>query len=502
MLRTTINKLNPNTNYNLSVKAKDAAGNLSEASPAVNATTGAPDTKAPEAPLIISPENSDKTITLKWSEPIDNYGVTSYEIYQDDVKITETTSPNFVVGGLEPNTDHTFYVTAKDGKGNVSPASNELKVSTGSLPFTPPSHVVAGYYAGWSTYSGSQVSDIDASKLTQINYAFANIGDDLKMQVGDPYADIQKAFPGDSSSDAFKGNFNQLKKLKQKFPHLKTVISVGGWGWSDKFSDAALTDTSRSVFADSVVRFLVTYGFDGVDFDWEYPVGGGLKTNVNRSVDAKNYALLLQKVREKLNAQHALDGKQYSISIAAGASADFAQNAHLDQISKNVDYVQLMTYDMRGPWDKTTGFNAPLNTNTAEPANAPNVSQSVQLFLDNGVPASKLVMGVPFYGYEFKSVEDANNGLHQSYTGAVFSDSYGDLERDYINKNGYIRSWDSESQVPYLWNGSRFITYDDAESMKLKSNFIKSKGLAGAMIWEISQDPNETLLNQVATDLK
>ncbi|MFH0068381.1 glycosyl hydrolase family 18 protein [Peribacillus sp. NPDC056705] len=444
---------------------------------------------------------TDHSISLKWDALSDNDGVSSYSIYQNNVKIMDTTSTHFVVGGLTPDTQYTFYVTAKDAKGQESPASQKLTVSTNSPMLTPPSHVVSGYYAGWSTYNGFNVSDIDASKLTQINYAFANIGDDLKMQVGDPDADIEKSFPGDSSTDAFKGNFNQLKKLKQKFPHLKTVISVGGWNWSGKFSDAALTDSSRTVFADSVVKFLVTYGFDGVDFDWEYPVGGGLKTNVTRPIDKTNYTLLLQKVREKLDAQQALDGKKYTISIAAGASSSFAESTQLDQIGKIVDYVQLMTYDMHGPWESLTGFNSPLNASSGEPSNSPSDSQAVQLFLDNGVPANKLVMGIPFYGYEYKGTNNTNNGLNQSYTG-VESVSYNTIEKNFIGKNGFVRYWNEDSQVPYLWNGSTFISYDDAESMDQKADFIKSKGLAGAMIWEISQDPNEVLLNQLATDLK
>ncbi|MFL6555428.1 MAG: glycosyl hydrolase family 18 protein, partial [Bacillus sp. (in: firmicutes)] len=444
---------------------------------------------------------TDHSISFKWDGLSDNDGVTSYSIYQNNVKIMDTTSTHFVVGGLTPVTQYTFYVTVKDSTGQESPASQKITVSTDSQSITPPSYVVSGYYAGWSTYSGFDVSDIDASKFTQINYAFANIGDDLKMQVGDPYADIEKTFSGDSSTDAFKGNFNQLKKLKQKFPQLKTIISVGGWGWSGKFSDAALTDSSRTVFADSVVKFLVTYGFDGVDFDWEYPVGGGMKTNIARPIDKMNYTLLLQKVREKLDAQQGLDGKTYTISIAAGASSSFAENTQLDEISKIVDYVQLMTYDIHGPWESLTGFNSPLNASSGEPSNSPSDSQAVQLFLDKGVPANKLVMGVPFYGYQYNGVNNTNNGLDQSYTG-VDSVKYDTIEKNLIGKNGFIRYWNEDSQVPYLWNGSTFISYDDAESMDLKAAFIKSKGLAGAMIWEISQDPNEVLLNQLATDLK
>jgi chitinase len=502
--RTTLTNLNPNTTYTLTIKAKDAAGNISEASQSVTATTGALDTAAPLAPWNLrSPESTGKTITLKWNVPSDQYGVATYEVYQNKVKIAETTSPNFVVGRLQRNTTYTFCVTARDAKGNVSPASNWLTVSTGSRPFMPPAHVIAGYYAGWATQKGFEVSDIDASKLTQINYAFADIGNDLKLKVGDPAVDTQKEFPGDSPTDPFKGNFHQLKKLKQKFPHVKTVISVGGWSWSEKFSDVALTEASRIAFADSAVKFLVTYGFDGIDFDWEYPVSGGIMTNVRRPIDEKNYTLLLKKVREKLNAQQALDGKTYSISIAAGASSDFAQNTELKEISKIVDHVQLMTYDLHVPWERLTGLNAPLYAaSSVEPSQSPCISQAVQCFLEKGVPANKLIMGIPFYGYRNKGVHNANNGLYQTHTGAFYSDSYEAITKNYIGKNGFVRYWDAQSRVPYLWNGSTFISYDDPQSIALKADYVKSKGLGGVMIWEISQDPGESLLDRLGSKLK
>lgn len=128
------------------------------------------------------------------------------------------------------------------------------------------------YYTAWSTYGRNfQVSDIPVDKITHINYAFGNIGSDGKLILGDSYADIDKAFSGDSwdtSKQPFRGNFWQLLKVvKQKYPNIKILISIGGWTWSGKFSDVALTDASRAIFVKSVVDFVKLYGFDGVDVD-------------------------------------------------------------------------------------------------------------------------------------------------------------------------------------------------------------------------------------------
>jgi chitinase len=496
--QATLTGLKPNTAFMLTVKAKDEAGNLSYSSNPVTGYTGPLDKSAPAAPLRLrSPKKTDTTISLKWNDPSYQYGVTIYEVYQNQVKVVETTSPNFVAGGLQPNTLYSFYVTAKDAKGQVSPASNRLILTTGSTMPALQRPMIIAYYAGWATHSRSEVYDIDASKLTHLNYAFADIGDDLKIKVGDPFVDTQKIFPGDSDAYPFNGNFNQLEKLKQKHPHLKTIISVGGWTWSQKFSEVALTEASRTVFANSVVKFLVTYGFDGVDLDWEYPVRGGEKKNVCRSVDKKNYTLLLQKIREKLDERERIDGKTYSLSIAAGASPDFAENTQLVEIAKYVDYIQLMTYDFNGPLNGLTGFNAPL----LPVDHSWSVSQTVNLFLNKGVPASKLVMGFPFYGYRYKGVNPTNNGLYQSYNGAMISTSFGELEKDFINKKDFVRHWHAKSKVPYLWNGSTFISYDDAKSLAHKAKYLRTKKLAGAMIWDISQDPNEVLLDQLFSDL-
>ncbi|HLO03187.1 MAG TPA: glycosyl hydrolase family 18 protein [Symbiobacteriaceae bacterium] len=498
--RTTLSNLAPSTTYTITIKARDNAGNLSPASKSITFITGARDTSAPTAPYeLVAPEQSDRTAILRWKVPTDNYGVTVYEVYKDQTMIAETTSNNYVVGGLAPGSTATYYVTAKDAAGNRSPASNKLAVTTGTTAYVPPSRTIRAYYAQWATYSGFNVSDIDGSKITHLNYAFADIGDDLKLKVGDPSADVEKAFPGDSASDPYKGNFNQLRKLKQTYPHLKSVISVGGYTWSQKFSDMTLTDARRTAFANSVVDFLVKYGFDGVDFDWEYPVAGGAPGNVRRPIDSRNFTALLQTVRQRLDAQGVKDGKRYELSIAGGASDTYLENTPLAEVAPYLDYVQIMAYDFGGPWEKVTGFNAPLQPAVTKGAS---VAKIVENYLSKGVPASKLVLGVPFYGYEFRQTKGSNNGLFQPYTGPGISRPYGVVEKDLLGKWGFERHWHAKSQVPYLWNGASFVSYDDPQSMALKAGYVKQKGLAGAMIWEISQDPSEALLQQLYSELR
>ena len=382
--------------------------------------------------------------------------------------------------GLTSASSYHFSGKTSKSKGALSAAGSAISAKKpGGVKLQ--SKILVGYYAAWAAYSDFTPDRIDASKLTHINYAFANIGKDLKITMGDP--------------DKDPSNFKLLNDLKKKNPELKTLISVGGWTWSDKFSDAALTEVSRTAFAQSCVAFMKKYGFDGVDIDWEYPVGGGLAGNSRRSADKHNFTLLLQKLREKLDAQGAADNKHYLLTIAAGAGSSYAKNVELSSIHKYLDYATIMTYDIHGMWDPYTDLLAPLYNNTdASPQYKASVDSSINEWEKTSFPMDKLVMGIPFYGYRYSSVSNVNHGLYQTFSNAS-SINYNLIVKDYLNKKGYKRYFHSQSKVPWLYNGSTFITYEDPESIGIKADYIKSEKLGGAMIWELSQDPDRVLLN-------
>ncbi len=347
---------------------------------------------------------------------------------------------------------------------------------------------VVGYYTSWSAYSGFTPDKIDATKLTHINYGFADISDDLKVILRDLNVDPY--------------NIQKLKELKWINPELKILISVGGWTWSGKFSDAALTEDSRTRFANNCVEFIKTYGFDGVDLDWEYPVGGGLSTNKSRQEDKQNFTLLLKAIREKLDIQGRKDGKYYELSIAGGAGKEYINSVELWNIHNYIDFANIMTYDMHGVWDKYTDFNSPLYGN----ANSPNyvkssVDSAVRAWINGGFPKEKIVMGVPFFGKQYNMVTSSYNGLHQMYQGGS-SISYANIVSKYLNKPGVIRYYSEESMVPWLYDGVTFISYEDEESIYHKAQYIKSTGLGGAMIWDLSSDPNKVLLDKLNKELK
>lgn len=367
------------------------------------------------------------------------------------------------------------------------------------LPAQPVDRRVA-YFTSWSAYERAvEVSDMDASRLTHINFAFANLSSEGEVTVGDSWVDTDKPFGDDTWEDESRGHFGQLKQLKQTHPDVKTLISVGGWTWSGNFSQVASTAEGRAAFARSALDFLLTYGFDGVDLDWEFPVEGG-NGIPHRPEDKQNYTLLVKAIRAVLDEQEQKDGRHYLLTIAGGPNSSFTQNTELSEMMQHLDFINLMTYDYHGGWDAVTGHNAPLYSDDGSC-----VSATVDAYRSAGVAAKDMNLGLAFYGRGWGNVSaGSQNGYAQpgqpltgkgpglgTWEGGVFD--FWDLAQNYVGKNGYTRIFDDKAKAPYLYNGSVFISYDDEESIKIKLDYAKQQGLGGVMFWEFSGDKEKTL---------
>jgi len=325
--------------------------------------------------------------------------------------------------------------------------------------------------------------EVNVRKLTRINYAFANIKD----------GEIIEGFSHDAE------NFATLHDLKKINPALKVLVSVGGWTWSGNFSDVSLTRQSRARLITSAVHFIERHQLDGLDIDWEYPnqVGNG---NVFRPEDKHNFTLLLAELRQRFSLEEKRLHRRLYTSIATGASQKFLDNTEMDKVQRYVDTVNLMTYDfyVGGP---TTGHDAPLFHNPADPKNV-SAERSVDLFLQAGVPARKLVLGVPFYGRSWGEVASVNDGLFQSGKAAKgVHFSYPDLPN--LLATGFIRHWDATASVPFLYNPQTqvFVTYEDPQSLAAKCRFVNQHHLGGVMFWEYFNDSTGILLDAVHAGL-
>jgi len=376
-----------------------------------------------------------------------------------------------------------------------------------------------GYYPSWAVAKGVLLRDVRADELTHINYAFSNVSASGECILGDPSADTQRSFSAadsvsgqadSSQGGALRGNFNQLRELKQKFPQLQTLISVGGWTWSENFSSAASSEASRQKFVESCIDLYLKQSpgvFDGIDVDWEYPVSGGL--HPGRPEDKAHLTALLKEFRHQLDELGAADGNHYLLTIAAPAPPGTAQNLERGQIAEIVDWINLMAYDFHGTWETATGFNAPLFAAAEDAGSGLNVHDAVEGYLQAGVPADKLVLGVPFYGHGWQGVPPALNGLHQPSSGAAAPGTWGepgafdykDIKQNY--RPNYWRLWNDQAQVPWLYNSTSgiFISYDDPQSLAAKAAYVEAQGLGGMMAWELSQDDG-SLLDALYTGLQ
>jgi chitinase len=378
---------------------------------------------------------------------------------------------------------------------------------------------MVGYFVEWGIYERNfVVDDIPAHLLNVINYAFADIDASGEVVLYDSWAAVEKAFPGDTWDEPLRGNFGQLADLKAEHPHLVTMISVGGWTLSGRFSDVALTSESRERFARSAVDFIVTYGFDGVDIDWEYPVGGGLGSNVVRPEDKQNYTLLLRELRKQLDARAELDGRPYYLSIAAPGGDDKIANLEPGEIGEVCDWINIMAYDFAGGWESTTGHQAPLFSPEGREAVSPStlwtVDGSVGQFLAAGVPPEKIVVGMPLYGRGWTGVPEVDLGIEQPSTGlpagsfeaGIFD--YKDLLTMIETEPEVYRVYeDSDAEASFLYAPDRdglWVSFDDVSIARRKAEYLSSLGLGGAMFWELSgdtTDPQTSLVETFAREL-
>ena len=363
--------------------------------------------------------------------------------------------------------------------------------------------LVVAYLASWRN-GPAALSNVSAEKLTHLNYAFGQITEDGMASLADPCLDVgecsgnEGAYPG--------GNFAAIKALKDKYPHLRSLIAIGGWLGSKYFSDVAATAESRKRFVDSCIDlyFMQHPGvFDGIDIDWEFPVQGGAQGNGARAQDRENFTLLIAEFRRQLNELQS-STHQLILTIAITGSPEGFANLELRKLAGLVDWMNVMTYDYH-TGSTYTHFNAPLFETASDPTPALNVQASVQALLERGVPTSKIVVGVPFYGRKYGRVANNNNGLFQAcdrLSAAACGDAIEYSELPGMLTGGFKRFWDEKAQVPWLFSSQSqiWITYDDPDSIRRKAKYVEEHRLRGVMIWELTQG-DDSLLQAIRNGL-
>lgn len=454
------------------------------------------DTQAPTAPANLrSTSKTATSVSLAWNASTDNVGVTGYDVYNGSAKAATVTGTSATVSGLSPKTAYSFTVKARDAAGNVSAASAAVSVTTDDGGGNPGGggNKVVGYFTDWGVYQRAYyVKNIDtsgsAAKLTHLNYAFGNVTNG-QCAIGDAYADYQQTYTAANSVDGVAdtwdqpvaGSFNQLRKLKKKYPNLKILWSFGGWTWSGGFGQAA---ANPAAFADSCYNLVKDPRwadvFDGIDIDWEYPNACGLSCDTS-GPDA--FKKLMAALRAKFGSSNL---------VTAAITADASDGGKMDVTdyagaAQYVDWFNPMTYDYFGAWDAQgpTAPHSPLTSYPGIPHAGFNTSDTIAKLKAKGVPAGKLLIGIGFYGRGWTGVTQSEPG--GTATGAAPGTYEAGIE-DYKVLKGKCPATGTVAGTAYAKCGSEWWSYDTPSTIGGKMAYAKGQGLGGAFFWELSGD--------------
>ncbi|MEU2852004.1 glycoside hydrolase family 18 protein [Streptomyces syringium] len=353
---------------------------------------------------------------------------------------------------------------------------------------------VVGYFTNWGVYGRNyHVKNIEtsgsAAKLTHINYAFGNVTGG-KCAIGDAYADYDKAYDAAGSVDgkadtwdngALRGNFNQLRKLKKLHPNLKVIWSFGGWTWSGGFGEAA---KNPAAFAESCYKLVEDPRwadvFDGIDIDWEYPNACGLTCDTSGRDAFRN---LMAALRAKFGQKNLLTAAITADGTNGGKidAADYAGAAQY------VDWYNPMTYDFFGAWDAKgpTAPHSPLTSYNGIPKAGFHTDAAIQKLKGLGVPSSKLLLGIGFYGRGWTGVtQSAPGGTATGPAAGTYEQGIDDYKvlKSKCPANGTVAG------TAYAKCGNEWWSYDTPSTIAGKMGYKQQQGLGGTFFWELSGD--------------
>ncbi|MGL5820461.1 MAG: glycosyl hydrolase family 18 protein [Sarcina sp.] len=398
------------------------------------------------------------------------------------------------------------------------------------------------YYGDWSIWGGQgnfYPKDIPAEHLTHLNFAFLDfdksgnlIFTDKDAAIGAPVGE-----PGVQWGGPNAGCINAFQELRAKNPNMKIGISVGGWSKSGDFSEVVANSSTRAKLVDNLVKYVEYANMDFVDIDWEYPAEKrdpdkvdnqqDEGTTMARPEDKENYIIFLEDLRAALDKKGVEIGKYYEVSVALPApKSKIDSGIDVDRLFNVVDFANIMTYDMRGAWDETSGHQTGLYTNPLDPTLGAGLSvdESVNYLIEQGAEPEKIVVGAAYYTRGWNEVApgpDANNPGLFGEASLSFKDADQTPSRGAVNEApmkvgeagraggvwsynkldelkkkfpGLKEYWDDTAKAPYLYDAEtgKFFTYDNQKSIQEKTKYVNEKDLGGMIAWMASQDAAST----------
>ncbi|XP_068622320.1 probable chitinase 2 [Battus philenor] len=341
------------------------------------------------------------------------------------------------------------------------------------------------YLATWATYRTGDgkfdLTDLDPSLCTHIVYIFAGL-DENSMTIKSIDSSLEKGYTN--------AGYQGLSNLKERYPHLKNILSVGGWNeGTAKYSKMAADSANRAKFIQSVVEFLKLHQFDGLEMHWKYPV-----VRDDKPEDRPNFVSLVKELKEAFTPHSLI------LAAALGATKYTLDLSYdLPQLDKYLDYMNVLSYDYHGTWEGVIGANAGLYGANNE--DVVNVDYTLKYLLSHRVTPSKIIVGLPFFGHGYILKDPSTPKIEfgvtpittKSFEGPYSKESgfmgYNEICEELSNPSSKWTSyWDDKTQTPYLRDGERVITYDNPRSIALKVKKAIEYNLGGVMAWSVDTD--------------
>ncbi|MCF2855845.1 glycosyl hydrolase family 18 protein [Pseudoalteromonas sp. SMS1] len=520
------------------------------------------------------------TVNIKWNS-WSGTGGDSYKVYFDNQVVNQGPLAAGTKGGTVsfPYTKsgrHTLYLEICDSTGCAKSAGKPIVIADtdgGHLqPLTMdvdprnknngtiPGMVTGAYFVEWGIYGRDfDVSNIPAQNLTHLLYGFIPIcganeslkeiengnswralqkacadSQDYEVVIHDPWAAVQKTLPGTDNNDPIRGTYAQLMALKQRYPDLKILPSVGGWTLSDPFHGFT-TKANRDTFVASMKQFLKTWKFyDGVDIDWEFPGGDGPNPGLGDPInDGPAYIALMKELRVMLDELELETGRKYELTSAIGSGYDKIEDVDYQVAQQYMDYIFAMTYDFYGGWNNVTGHQTGIYCGShlsqgecdgtglddnGEPRKGPayTLDNAVKALLAQGVNPKKLVVGAAMYGRGWEGVFDSNTTIpgnpmtapgNGKYAGSTSEGvwepgimDYKAIAKNLVGSNGsgingFTAGYDDQAEAAWVWNptSGKLLTYDSPRSVYAKGQYVNLHDLGGLFAWEIDADNGDIL---------
>lgn len=365
---------------------------------------------------------------------------------------------------------------------------------------------IVGYYSYWSIYSPNvHIRHLPLDKLNYLVYRSANVSENGDVFPFDDFADVDRLYPDSDIEDmSFHGSYGELINFKKKFPHLKTIISIGGWESRKIYPTISSSDERMRDFAKKILDFVAFYQFDGIEIDWQIENTSSTEQTAIAEM-YKAHFLQLAKIIHTEFQQQANPPIIFINLSQQWLTVDFP----LHEIHQYADKLSLRTDYINGYWQKVATHVAPLHSETGQSA-----SKMVERLEQAQIPNRKIILTLAPFAIGWQGVDSTNSGLHNQAMNISWGSwdttlrgATGLYSREHLinlkNKKGYIEYWDDSAKSSYLFNPSRFgghfISYENEQALKTKIQYALQHRLGGIAIRQLHNDlrSSESVVNEV-----